>query len=129
MGTYVDECVPALPKITFGNDANGFSKLRLDIWRNADHQADNFTFDCCNLVLRKLVVSIFVLIILVMDLEIYRALTVQLRRMKFLKQRALASLVCGGQVVSATSCKRANENFGVRSACFNDDSAAELKCQ
>jgi hypothetical protein len=58
---YLGQCVPTLPEIGIGNDADGFAELGLYCGWGRDHQTDELFLDCLHLIEGKLVVALFVL--------------------------------------------------------------------
>lgn len=62
LATYSDECVPSLPEIRVGDQADSFTELGLDGGRAGNHEPNKLLFDGPDLVFRELVVSLAVLL-------------------------------------------------------------------
>ena len=95
---YINKSFPALPKVAVRYDTNGVPKLGLDPGRRGGHEPNELLLNSTHLAAGELVVSIFVLQPHQLRFPgprrgLWGRRTVQLRLMRFLKHRALASRV------------------------------------
>lgn len=125
--TNINKSIPSLPEIGIGDNANGFSQLRLYARRHRGHQTNKLTLDSYDFIFRKLVRSVFVLYKLFSwDRGVawqWREPTTQLNLIKFLKHNAPASRVLRGRASEARISRRRMEKLGLVSSCLSATSA------